>query len=92
VLRTLGWAAAPLVALALCGVLPEPLRRWWWIVIHLWATFAFGIAVRSALSASRRFARCCYVYPRSGLQSCCSRSRRPYCSTLRSSTDRPWRR
>jgi hypothetical protein len=51
-LRTLGFAAAPLVTLALCAALPAPAARFWWGAVHVWATFAFVIAVREALGVS----------------------------------------
>jgi len=51
-LRALGFAAAPLVALALCAGLSGTPRTLWWIGVHLWATLAFGVAVRSALDVS----------------------------------------
>ncbi len=51
-LRTLGFAAAPLVALALCSLLPRAASVAAWVVVHLWATCAFGVAVREALDVS----------------------------------------
>lgn len=51
-LRTLGFAAAPLVGLAVCAALPPPAARIWWGVVHAWATLAFAIAVREGLGVS----------------------------------------
>jgi hypothetical protein len=51
-LRALGFAAAPLIALGGCAWLSGWPRTLWWVGCHLWATLAFGIAVRSALDVS----------------------------------------
>lgn len=51
-LRALGFAAAPLVALVACAGLSGTPRTLWWIGAHLWATLAFAVAVRSALAVS----------------------------------------
>ena len=51
-LRALGFAAAPLVTLALCAALPRALADLWWVAVHVWATLAFGVAAREALHTS----------------------------------------
>jgi hypothetical protein len=51
-LRTLGFAAAPLVGLAICAALPAPAARVWWGLVHAWATLAFAVAVREGLGVS----------------------------------------
>ncbi|MBW2267385.1 MAG: YIP1 family protein [Deltaproteobacteria bacterium] len=49
VLRTLGFAAAPLLLLAL-GALPlGPAHPWLWVGAHVWATLALAVATREAL-------------------------------------------
>jgi hypothetical protein len=52
VLRAIGFAASPLVLLALCGVLWGTVRSLWWVVVHLWATLAFAVALRAVLNVS----------------------------------------
>jgi hypothetical protein len=52
VLRAVGFAAAPLIALVACAVLPRTMRSAWWIGAHLWATLAFAVALRAALRIS----------------------------------------
>jgi len=51
-LRALGFAAGPLIALIVCAGLSGTPRTLWWIGVHLWATLAFAVAVRSALDVS----------------------------------------
>lgn len=54
VIRTLGFATAPLLLLAL-GALPlGPAREWLWLGAHIWATLALGIATREALDIGTR--------------------------------------
>jgi hypothetical protein len=54
VLRSLGFATAPLLLLAL-GALPlGPARDWLWVGTHIWATLALGIATREALDIDTR--------------------------------------
>jgi hypothetical protein len=59
--RVLGFAAAPLVTLSLCAVLPRGLSQVWWVAVHLWATLAFGKAAREALEISPVRALCVCV-------------------------------
>ncbi len=51
-LRTLGFAAGPLVALAACAALPASAARVVSGIVHVWAMLAFAVAVRTALRVS----------------------------------------
>ena len=51
-LRTLGFAAAPLVWLALCALPLGPLALVVWWVAHAWAILALIVAAREALDVS----------------------------------------
>lgn len=51
-LRALGFAAVPLIALAPCALLPAPGRSLAAAALHAWATLAFVAAVRAALGAT----------------------------------------
>jgi hypothetical protein len=48
-LRTIGFAAAPLLFLALGGLPLGALRPWLWVGAHVWATLALVVATREAL-------------------------------------------
>ncbi len=48
-LRTIGFAAAPLLLLALGGPPIGVLRHWLWVGAHVWATLALVVAIREAL-------------------------------------------
>ena len=62
-LRTLGFAAAPLLLLVLCGLLAGPAATLVYIVAHGLATVAFFVAVRQALDVDtgRALAVCAVV-------------------------------
>ena len=51
-LRTLGFAAAPLVFLALCALPLGPLADVVWSIAHAWAILALVVAAREALDVS----------------------------------------
>jgi hypothetical protein len=51
-LRTIGFAAAPLVFLALCAAPLEGLEVWVQLGAHTWASLALVVAVREALDVS----------------------------------------
>ena len=56
VLRTIGFATAPLVLLALGALQLGSAREWLWVGAHAWATLALAIAAREALNVSTRHA------------------------------------
>ena len=51
-LRTLGFAAAPLALLALGAALPPSAARLWAGIVHAWATLALAVAVREGLGVT----------------------------------------